>query len=66
MTGLTWPDNICTVGWTCVHGIFTREDLFWLKRMCSEGDFSPTFYNDIGSHGNPAAYDRPPMLKVGY
>jgi len=44
MKNLTWSDNLCTVGKTCIHGFFNYEDMLWLLQMCPSGTFTPTFY----------------------
>lgn len=44
MERVRWPDNICTVGWTCIHGWFTRADVDILFGLCPTGSLTPTFY----------------------
>ena len=34
------PDNICTVGWTCVHAFLNAQDMRFLKGMCPDGHFT--------------------------
>ena len=43
LKNLDWSNNICTVGWTCIHGYFTLEELKQLSDLHPEGNFSPTF-----------------------
>jgi hypothetical protein len=43
MKNLDWTNNICTVGWTCIHGYFTLAELKDLYGLHPEGNFSPTF-----------------------
>lgn len=43
MKNLDWSNNICTVGWTCIHGWFTLDELKQLIELHPEGSFSPTF-----------------------
>lgn len=44
MKNVTWNDNLCTVGWTTVHGEFAARDMDWLLSMQPKGYFTPTFY----------------------
>ena len=44
MKSLRWSDNICTVGWTCIHAWMNYEDMEWLHSMHPEGTFTPTFF----------------------
>lgn len=41
---VTWSDNICQVGWTCIHGWFSPDEMRRLASDCPAGDFTPTFY----------------------
>ena len=43
MKGLSWSDNICTVGWTSIYGSFTLADMQELLGLHPEGSFTPTF-----------------------
>jgi hypothetical protein len=41
-----FSDNICTVGWTCIHGYITPDEMQMLKSSCPRGDFHVTFLPD--------------------
>lgn len=47
MKDLKWSDNVCTVGWTCVHAGFTPAQMNDLKTLCPKGDFTVTFLSDF-------------------
>lgn len=56
-----WSDNLCTVGWTCIHGWFSPDELRRLASECPDGDFTPTFYVPHDAGGpvtTPEALDR--------
>ena len=43
---LTWPDNTCSVGWTCIHGWLNAEEMDYLETMVDGGHFTPTYYRE--------------------
>lgn len=45
MRRLVWSDNIGTVGWTCVWGVFSADDMDFLLSICPNGSFSPTNFS---------------------
>jgi|SRR5688572_16337342 len=64
MKYLTWPDNVCTVGATCIHGAFSPKDLTLLFNLCPSGTFTPTFFNSslpVQSYGKA---DKAKLVKV--
>ena len=46
MTRVTWPDNILSEGYTCIHGFFTKTDLDKLFEFCPLATFTPTFCHE--------------------
>lgn len=49
---LQWSDNVCTVGWTCIHAYMVAADMRWLLERCPDGTFTPTFYR-LAEEGGP-------------
>ncbi len=48
MRRIRWSDNICTVGWTCIHAFMNAEDMHHLLAFCPEGTFSITSLSPWG------------------
>ena len=46
MYSLRWTNNLCTVGWTCLHGSFTPDELDTMLKYCPSGSFTPTFSHE--------------------
>lgn len=38
----SWSDNICTVGYTCIHGTFTPDRMREILSECPSGRFIQT------------------------
>lgn len=38
----SWSDNICTVGYTCIHGAFTPDRMREILSECPSGRFIQT------------------------
>jgi len=53
MERVTWSDNICSVGWTCIHGYFTPSDLEWLLKQVPKGHLTPTYYSQLPIRWTP-------------
>lgn len=43
MKRVTHSDNLCTVGKTCLTALMSPEDMYALKEVCPDGDFTPCF-----------------------
>lgn len=46
MIRLEWTDNLCTVGWTCIHARLTPDDIDYLMSKCPKGHIHQTFLGD--------------------
>jgi hypothetical protein len=58
---VTWSDNLCTVGSTCIHGWFAPDEMRRLLAECPDGTFTPTFYIEHDKGGpvtSPEALER--------
>lgn len=44
MDNITWSDNTCTVGWTCITVNMSHHEFSWLLAYCPKGTFSACFY----------------------
>jgi hypothetical protein len=45
MKYLNWSDNVCTIGWTSIHGVMNADDMEWMGKMHPAGHFTPTFFS---------------------
>lgn len=58
MEYLSWPDNTCSVGYTCIHGWMNADEMKYLEGAVTGGHFTPTYYREGCSvrhsrdHGN--------------
>ena len=44
LTHIRHSDNLCSVGWTCIHAIaWDESSMAAAKKMCPKGSFSATF-----------------------
>lgn len=50
MRNLEHSDNLCTVGWTQIHGLMNADDLQLLFDVQPKGHFTPTFYETKLTH----------------
>lgn len=51
MKNIRWSDNISTVGWTCIHGTFSPQELRDLKTQLPKHRFSYTRLGFNETHG---------------
>lgn len=60
MNQVSWSDNLCTVGWTTIHGWFDKRDRDWLASMVDRHHFSATVSREsqarLESFNTPCPY----------
>jgi hypothetical protein len=56
LTNIRWPDNIGTVGWTCITASLDPQEMDWLLLKCPKGSFTACFPHK-GVINNRAQYE---------